>query len=73
MISKDQVRSKLSHHCCSDLPDLTNGFLNNGNKNKIHKSLLCFLYDIFSFVNGQLGKSSLVQHAIDTGDPLPIK
>ena len=29
--------------------------------------------DVFAFTDDQLGKTSLVQHVIDTGDALPIK
>ena len=30
-------------------------------------------HDFFAFTDDQLGKTSLVQHVIDTGDVLPIK
>ena len=61
-----------SHHDYSDLPDLSDSVLSHGDKIKF-KDLFRKYRDVFAFSDDQLGRTSLVQHTIDTGDAAPIK
>jgi len=56
----------------SDLPDLSDSTLSDGDKAKF-RDLFSKYRDVFAFSDNQLGRTSLVQHTIDTGDALPIK
>ena len=46
--------------------------LSDGDKIKF-RDLFNRYRDVFAFSDNQLGRTSLVQHTIDTGDALPIK
>ena len=59
-------------HDYSDLPDLSGSVLNDSDRIKF-QSLFRKYRDVFAFSNDQLGRTSLVQHVIDTGDAMPIK
>ena len=61
-----------SHRDYSDLPDLSDSVLSDGDKVKF-KDLFRKYRDVFAFSDDQLGRTSLVQHTIDTGDAAPIK
>ena len=61
-----------SQHDYSDLPDLSDSVLSDGDKIKF-KDLFRKYRDVFAFSDDQLGRTSLVQHTIDTGDAAPIK
>ena len=56
----------------SDLPDLSDSVLGDDDKIKF-KELFNKYRDIFAFSDDQLGRTSLIQHTIDTGDAHPIK
>ena len=56
----------------SDLPALSDSVLNDGNRIKFQNFFRKYR-DVFAFSNDQLGRTSLVQHVIDTGDAMPIK
>ncbi|KAL9979865.1 hypothetical protein ACROYT_G017589 [Oculina patagonica] len=56
----------------SDLPDLSDSALSDSDKVKF-KDLFAKYRDVFAFSDDQLGRTSLVQHTIDTGDASPIK
>ena len=56
----------------SDLPDLSDSVLDEGDRIKF-RNLFKKCRDVFAFSNDQLGRTSLVQHVIDTGDAMPIK
>ena len=66
------MKNGLPHHDYSDLPDLSDSILNDDDRNKFRELFRCYR-DVFAFTGDQLGKSSLVQHVIDTGDAMPIK
>ena len=51
----------------SELPDLS-----DGDRIKF-RNLVKKYRDVFAFPGDQLGRTSLVQHVIDTGDAMPIK
>ena len=62
-----------SSHCdYSDLPDLSDSALSDGDEVKF-KNLFQKYCDVFAFSDDQLGRTLLVQHSIDTGDAMPIK
>ncbi len=62
-----------SVHCdYFDLPDLSDSVLSDSEKVKF-RDLFSKYRDVFALSNDQLGRTSLVQHTIDTGDALPIK
>ena len=62
-----------SSHCdYSDLPDLSDSALSDGDKVKF-KNLFRIYRDVFAFSDDQLGRTSLVQHTFDTSDAMPIK
>ena len=61
-----------SQHYYSFLPDLSDSALSDGDKVKF-KDLFHKNHDVFAFSDDQLGRTSLVQHTIDTGDAMPIK
>ena len=71
-MSEDQIKNKLPHRDYSDLPNLSDSILNDDDRIKF-RELFRFYRDVFAFANDQLGKTSLVQHVIDTGDAMPIK
>ena len=56
----------------SEFPDLSNSILNDDEKVKF-KNLFNKYRNVFAFPGDQLGRTSLVQHVIDTGDAMPIK
>ena len=56
----------------SEFPDLSNSILNDEEKVKF-KNLFNEYRNVFAFPGDQLGRTSLVQHVIDTGDATPIK
>lgn len=64
--------TKNSQHNYSDLPDLSDSVLSDGDKVKF-RNLFHEYHDVFAFSDDQLGRTSLVQHTIDTGDAMPIK
>ena len=61
-----------SQHNYSNLPDLSDSVLSDGDKVKF-RNLFHEYHDVFAFSDDQLGRTSLVQHTIDTGDAMPIK
>ena len=61
-----------SQHHYSDLPDLSDSTLSDGDKVKF-KNLFDKYRDVFAFSDDQLGRTSLVQCNIDTGDAMSIK
>ena len=56
----------------AEFPDLSNSILNDDEKVKF-KNLFNKYRNVFAFPGDQLGRTSLVQHVIDTGDAMPIK
>ena len=56
----------------SEFPDLSNSILNDDEKVKF-KNLFNKYRNVFAFPGDQLGRTSLVQHVIDTGDATPVK
>ena len=56
----------------SEFPDLSNSILNDDEKVKF-KNLFNKYRNVFAFPGDQLGRTSLVQHVIDTGDAAPVK
>ena len=60
------------HRDYSDLPNLSDSGLSEGDEVKF-KNLFQRYRDVFAFSDDQLGRTSLVQHTIDTGDAMPIK
>ena len=56
----------------SEFPDLSNSILNDNERVKF-KNLFNKFRNVFAFPGDQLGRTSLVQHVIDTGDAMPIK
>ena len=56
----------------SHLPDLSDSALSDGAKVKF-KNLFSRYHNVFAFSDNQLGRTSLVQHTVDTGDAMPIK
>ena len=56
----------------SEFSDLSNSTLNDDEKVKF-KNLFNKYRNVFAFPGDQLGRTSLVQHVIDTGDATPIK
>ena len=61
-----------SHRDYSDLPDFSDSVLSDGDKVKF-ENLFQKYRDVFAFSDDQLGRTSLVQHTIDTGDAMPVK
>ena len=56
----------------SEFPDLSNSILNDDRKVKF-KNLFNRYRNVFALPGDQLGRTSLVKYAIDTGDATPIK
>ena len=56
----------------SALPDLSESVRNDDDKAKF-QSLFNKYRDVFALSDADLGKTSLVQHVVDTGDAVPIK
>ena len=56
----------------SELPDLSDSVLSDGDRIKF-RNLFKKYRDVFAFPGDQLGRTSLVQHVIDTGDTMPIQ
>ena len=56
----------------SDFLHLSDSILNDDEKLKF-KNLFGKYRDVFVFLGDQLGRTSLVQHVIDTGDAMPMK
>ena len=80
-IGKNSPSSDAQHNSSDDLqqpkdysvfPDLSNSILNDDEKVKF-KNLFNKYRNFFAFPGDQLGRTSLVQHVIDTGDATPIK
>ena len=67
-----QMKNELPHHDYSDLPDLSDSILNDDDRIKFREIFRCYR-DVFALADEQLDKTSPVQHAIDTGDAMPIK
>ena len=63
---------QLEKHAYSQLPDLSNSILSTDDKVKFH-DLFVKYRDVFALSDSELGRTSLVQHVIDTGDATPIK
>ena len=79
--ASDPIRNPSSPDSCSDqfeqcdyseLPDLSESVLSDGDRIKF-RNLFKKYRDVFAFPGDQLGRTSLVQHVIDTGDAMPIK
>ena len=66
------MKNQLPHHDYSDLPYLSDSILNDDDRIKFCELFRCYR-DVFAFTDDQLGKTSLVQRVIDTGDAMPIK
>ena len=64
-----QTKNELPRHDYSDLPDLSDSILNDDDRIKFRELFRCYR-DVFAFTDDQLGKTSLVQHVIDTGDAI---
>ena len=56
----------------SELPDLFDSVLSDGDRIKF-RNLFKKYRDVFAFPGDQLGRTSLVQHVIYTGDAMPIQ
>ena len=69
-VSCNSDEHKLPQDDYSDLPDLSDSVLNDGDRIKFQPRKY---RDVFAFSNDQLGRISLVQHVIDTGDAMPVK
>ena len=54
------------------MPDLSHSVLSDGDRIKF-RNLFKKYRDVFDFPGDQLGRTSLVQHVIDTDDAMPIK
>ena len=67
-----KTREKHSQADYSEFPDLSDSVLSEADKIKFG-DLFQSYRDVFAFTDDQLGKTSLVQHVIGTGDALPIK
>ena len=67
-----KTREKHSQADYSEFPDLSDSVLSEADKIKFG-DLFQSYRDVFAFTDDELGKTSLVQHVIDTGDALPIK
>ena len=67
-----KTRAKHSKADYSEFPDLSDSVLSEADKIKFG-DLFQSYRDVFAFTDNQLGKTSLVQHVIDTGDTMPIK
>ena len=67
-----KTREKHPQADFSEFPDLSDSVLSEADKIKF-RDLFQSYRDVFAFTDDQLGKTSLVQHIIDTGDALPIK
>ena len=63
---------QLEKHAYSQLPDLSNSILSTDEKVKF-RDLFVKYRDVFALSDSELGRTSLVQHVIDTGDATPIK
>ena len=63
---------QLEKHDYSQLPDLSDSILSTDDKVKFH-DLFVKYRDVFALSDSELGRTSLVQHVIDTGDATPIK
>ena len=59
-------------HDYSQLPDLSDSILSTDDKVKF-RDLFVKYRDVFALSDSELGRTSLVQHVIDTGDATPIK
>ena len=79
--ASDPIRNPSLPDSCSDqfeqcdyseLPDLSDSVLSDGDRIKF-RNLFKKYRDVFAFPGDQLGRTSLVQHVIDTGDAMPIK
>ena len=67
-----KTREKHSQAAYSEFPDLSDSVLSEADKIKFG-DLFQSYRDVFAFTDDELGKTSLVQHVIGTGDALPIK
>ena len=63
---------QLEKHDYSQLPDLSDSILSTDDKVKF-RDLFVKYRDVFALSDSELGRTSLVQHVIDTGDATPIK
>ena len=63
---------QLEKHAYSQLPDLSNSILSTDDKVKF-RDLFVKYRDVFALSDSELGRTSLVQHVIDTGDATSIK
>ena len=68
----DNMKGKLPQQDYADLPDLSDSVLSDCDKVKF-RDLFNRYRDVFAFSDDELGKTSLVQHVIETGDAAPIK
>ena len=60
-----------SHHDYSNLPDMSDSSLSDGDKIKF-RDLFNRYRDVFAFSDNQLSRTSLVQHTIDAGNACPL-
>ena len=67
-----KTREKHSQADYSEFPDLSDCVLSEADKIKFGDLFQAYR-DVFAFTDDELGKTSLVQHVIDTGDALPNK
>ena len=71
-IEEPSNQEQLDKHDYSQLPDLSDSILSADDKVKF-RDLFVKYRDVFSLPDSELGRTSLVQHVIDTGDATPIK
>jgi len=70
--STENVELQSPQNDYSNLPDLADSVLNDDDQVKVQNRFRKYCY-VFAFSDDQLGRTSLVQHVIDTGDAVPIK
>ena len=71
-IEEPSNHEQLEKHDYSQLPDLSDSILSTDDKVKF-RDLFVKYRDVFALSDSELGRTSLVQHVIDTGDATPIK
>ena len=70
--STENVELQSPQNDYSNLPDLADSVLNDDDQVKVQNRFRNYC-NVFAFSDDQLGRTSLVQHVIDTGDAVPIK
>ena len=71
-IEEPSNHEQLEKHDYSQLPDLSDSILLTDDKVEF-RDLFVKYRDVFALSDSELGRTSLVQHVIDTGDATPIK